>query len=42
MPQKKVIHLRKQIRTFLLKEELEHVTIEIEFGPQDCMLAAWT
>jgi len=40
MPQKKVINLRKQIRAFLLKEELEHVTIEIEYGPQDCMLAA--
>jgi cobalt-zinc-cadmium efflux system protein len=38
--QSSVIKLRKQIRTLLLSEDLEHVTIEIEYGPHDCMLAA--
>ena len=40
MPQKNVISLRKQIRAFLIAEDLEHVSIKIEFGPNDCMLAA--
>ena len=34
-----VIELRKKIRALLKGEDLEHVTIEIEYGPNDCMVA---
>jgi cobalt-zinc-cadmium efflux system protein len=38
-PQRDVIALRKKIRKLLKGEDLEHVTIEIEYGPNDCMVA---
>ena len=37
--QTEVIDLRKKIRQLLKGEDLEHVTIEIEYGPNDCMVA---
>lgn len=37
--QRQVIGLRKKIRALLKGEDLEHVTIEIEYGPNDCMVA---
>lgn len=38
--QDEVIGLRKQVRGLLNDEAISHATIEIEYGPADCMLSA--
>ena len=38
--QQEVIALRKQIRSVLSQHDFAHMTIEIEYGPNDCMMAA--